>query len=305
VIIHEKFFANAFVLPAFFAAAILGAAVPARAGQLFAFDYSLPGTGATPMSVSASGFFTTTDLSGSSYTITGVFGTWNGSAITGILSPGSTGGSNANDNLLFSSGPLFDFGGLGFTVNGSGDNGAGSVNLYYDASQGGYNEANPNVGSSTSFSVSPATPNTVHFAFSYSMDGQGSTPMAVSAQGNLTTLQLDPNSYLVTGISGSWNGGAISSLLAPGAFAGNDNLVFGADPHVTSNGLSFAVSGVGDDGSGNVNVFDVGSYTEFSDNVGFSPDFNLTELPEPASFTLLCIGVPFGLALARRRSRAK
>src|ERR1035441_11072910 len=77
---------NGFAVPALVVVVVLGATTPARAGQIFAFNYSLPpGAGAAPMAVSASGFFATTDLLGNSYTITGAWGTWNGAAITGIL----------------------------------------------------------------------------------------------------------------------------------------------------------------------------------------------------------------------------
>ncbi|HEV3197333.1 MAG TPA: hypothetical protein VGZ73_05485, partial [Bryobacteraceae bacterium] len=168
---------------------VLGATMPAHAGQLFAFDYSIPGTsagGATPMDVTASGFFSTTDLSGNSYTINGVYGTWNGMAITGILDPGTFGSNPSNDNLLYSSGPLLDLGGLGFTVAGAGDDGSGNVNVYYDASQGGYTEQNAGVGGSPSFSISPFTPSPVYFDFSYSIPGFGDTPMDVAASGMIT-----------------------------------------------------------------------------------------------------------------------
>ena len=303
----KKSLVNGFAVPALVVVVVLGATTPARAGQIFAFNYSLPGAGATPMAVSASGFFATTDLVGNSYTITGAWGTWNGAAITGVLAPGGFG----NDNLLFSSGPLLDSNGVGFMVNAPGDSGTGSVNVYYDAVQGGYTENSTNVGGGPNFSISAATSSPVYFAFNYSIPGAGLTPMNVSASGILTAFNTDANSYLVSGISGSWNGASILSLLSPGTFDGNDNLLFGADPHLTVNGLSFAVNGVGDDGTGNVNVFYFGSgaYTEFSENVGFTQDFNLSQTlsqtPEPASVTLMFTGIPFVLFLARRRSRAQ
>src|ERR1019366_2965778 len=285
---------------------VLGAAIPARASQLFAFNYSLPGAGPTPMAVSASGLFATNDLVGSSYTISGAWGTWNGTAITGVFAPGTFGG---NDNLLFSSNPFLDSNGVSFAVNGPGDNGSGNVNVFYDASQGGYTENSTNVGVGPNFSI--ATPSPVYFNFSYSIPGTGTPPMDVSASGILTAFGIDANSYLVSDISGSWNGVNILSLLSPGTF-GNDNLLFGAAPHLTAYGLGYAVNGVGDDGSGNVNVYydaSQGGYTENSTNVGGGPNFNIsqteTETPEPASVTLLCASIPFVLFLVRRRSRAQ
>ena len=299
---RRKLIANGFDVLALAVLVVLGATTPARAGQIFAFDYSLPGTGTTPMAVSASGVFATTDLVGSSYTITGAWGTWNGAAITGVSAPGTFGG---NDNLLFSSGSLFDLNGMSFTVNGAGDNGAGNVNVFYDATQGGYTELSPNIGGSPAFSISPATPSPVYFSFNYSIPGVGLTPMDVSASGVLTAFNTDANSYLVSDISGIWNGAAILSLLSPGTFGGNDNLLFGSAPYLTSNGISFAVNGVGDDGLGNVNLCYLGAYTEFSDNVGYTPNLNISQVPEPASVTLLGVGIPFVLFLVWRRSRAQ
>ena len=255
------------------------------------------------MPISASGFFATTDLSGGSYTVTGVWGTWNGVAITGIAAPG---GFGSNDNLLFPSAPLVDSNGLGFTVNGAGDDGAGDVNLYYTGT--GYTENSGDVGVGSDFSITPATPTPVFFNFSYSLPGFGLTPMPVSAGGLLTAFQTDANTYLASAISGVWNGVSILSLLSPGTFGGNDNLLFATAPHLSTNGLSYAVNGVGDDGAGNVNVFFVGGdlYTENSGDVGFGPDFNLSlQTPEPASVIMLCTGIPVLLFLVRRRSRAR
>jgi hypothetical protein len=256
------------------------------------------------MAVTASGLFATTDLVGNSYTITGAWGTWNGAAITGLLAPGAFGG---NDNLLFTSGPLIDSNGLAFVVNAGGDDGSGSVNVFYDSGQGGYTENSSNVGVGPDFSTS--TPSPAAFNFAYSIPGSPATPMAVSASGILTAFNITANSYLVRGISGTWNGAAILDLLSPQAFGGNDNLLFTADPHLTGNGLGFTVNDLGDDGSGNVNVFFLGSYTENSVDVGGTPTFSLSRnvqtsaTPEPASVVLLCVGIPVFL-LVRRRSNA-
>jgi hypothetical protein len=300
----RKLLSSGFEVPALVAVLALAAATPAQAGQIFAFNYSLPGTGLTPMAVSASGFFATTDLSAGSYTVTGVWGTWNGVAITGITPPG---GFGSNNNLLFPAAPLVDSNGLGFTVNGVGDDGAGNVNLYYTGT--GYTENSPNVGVGSDFSITPATPTPVFFNFSYSLPGFGiKTPMPVSAGGILTTFQTDANTYLAGAISGNWNGVSILNLLSPGGFGGNDNLIFPVGDHVSTNGLSYAVNGAGDDGFGDVNVFLVagGLYTENSSDVGFGPDFNLSlQTPEPASVTLMYTGIPVLLFLVRRRSRAQ
>jgi hypothetical protein len=148
------------------------------------------------------------------------------------------------------------------------------------------------------------------FAFSYSLPGTGPTPMAVSASGLFATTDLSGGSYTVTGVSGTWNGVAITGIIAPGGFDGNDNLLFPTAPYLTFGGLSFAVNGVGDDGAGNVNVFFIEGfgYTEFSPNVDVGQDFNISlvqaPIPEPASVALLCTVILVVLFLARRRSSA-
>ena len=302
----RKLLSNGFEVLALLSVLALAATLPARASQLFAFNYSLPGTGLTPMAISASGFFATTDLSGGSYTVTGVWGTWNGVAITGVTPPG---GFGSNDNLLFPAVPLVDSNGLGFTVNGAGDDGAGNVNLYYTGTA--YTENSSDVGTGSDFSITPATPTPVVFNFSYSLPGFGLTPMPVSAGGLLTAFQTDANTYLVSAISGNWNGVSILNLLSPGGFGGNDNLIFPVGDHVSTNGLSYVVNGSGDDGVGNVNVFleRSGFYTEFSPDVGVGQDFSVSQVsnqvPEPASLTLSCTGIFVVLILVGRRSRAQ
>jgi hypothetical protein len=150
----------------------------------------------------------------------------------------------------------------------------------------------------------------VFFNFSYSLPGfdLSPTPMPVSASGTLTAFQIAADTYLASAISGRWNGVSILSLLSPGTFGGNDNLLFTTGDHLSTNGLSYTVNGAGDDGTGNVNVFSVGGglYTENSPDVGFGPDFNLSiQVPEPASAALLCTAIPVALFVLRRRSMAK
>jgi hypothetical protein len=285
------------------AAAAFAMSGSARADQLFSFNYSLPGNGATPMPTSASGYLITSNLNGGNYTVLDAFGTWNGLDITGLSAPGTYGG---NDNILNTADPFFTFNGLTFSVNGAGDAGTGLVNLFYDITQGGYNELDPNVGSSLNISVTPATLAPVLFDFSYSIPGQGNTPLAVSASGTLTTYHTYGNNYFVTDVSGAWNGASILGALDPNTFAGNDNLLTTDDPHLTTSGLSFALVGGsgGDDGSGNVNLFSAGGYTEFNDSVGYTPDFNLSEVPEPSSWISISGGL-LGVALRMRRKARK
>ena len=90
------------------------------------FSFSDTGTG-----ISGSGTFTTTALSGGSYTITGITGTQNGAAITGLVS------YQSSDDLLFSSGALLDFSGVSFVAGGI------DYNLYaFTTSPAVYHECN-------------------------------------------------------------------------------------------------------------------------------------------------------------------
>lgn len=295
-----------------FVVSALAVISPVRADQIIAFDYSLPGTGATPMAVSASGYFITTDLNAGTYNILDAFGTWNGVPITGVLAPGTWGSiANPNDNVLNASGPALTYNGVAFSVNGPGDQGSGMVNLFYDASQGGYTELDPNVGGSPNLTLTPVTPYQVNFNFSYSIPGcvadacLGATPQATSASGVLNTFYTYGNNYFVTGISGDWNGTAIQGILEPWSFGGNDNLLTTDDPHLTSNGLSFSVGGTGgNDGLGNVNLVYFGGYgyTEFTNSAGYSSDINLSAIPEPSSWMLIGLGIVgiAGLRICRK-----
>jgi hypothetical protein len=240
------------------------------------------------MAVSATGTFTTTGLIGNAYTVTGISGTWNGYTIMGLLPTDSYG---SNDNLLFPGGPYVDNSGITFQVNAPGDDGSGSVNLFYNSS--GYTEDSDDVGYSQFLNI--AFP-TTFFNFSYYFPGEGSTPMDVSAAGTLTTIQTGPGTYSVTDISGTWNGLAILGLAPVNTYGSNDNLLFTASPYLSDNGITFTVPSPGDDGNGNVNVFynpERGSYTEFSDNVAYGNfDFSASaSAPEPDSRLLLGFGV--------------
>lgn len=104
------------------------------------------------MSVTATGTFTTSSFNGTGYTITGITGTRNGAAITGLLPPNSF---SENDNLLSPSSPFVDFFGVSFTVAGAGDDGLGDVNVF-SVSDSSYSENSPNVGIGT-FTISSVT----------------------------------------------------------------------------------------------------------------------------------------------------
>ena len=133
---------------------------PAEAAT-FNFQYSFPGLGSTPTPVSASGTLTTSDLNpaNNAYTITGITGTRIFQGVTqqivGLVSPDGFGG---NDNLLFANQPFLDVSGFTYTVNGTGNAGTSSVNVFY--SRGGvritgYTEYDVNVAYFSNFSVTP------------------------------------------------------------------------------------------------------------------------------------------------------
>src|SRR5258708_38575904 len=81
------------------------------------FDFTFSGG-----EISASGQFTAISTGVGTYLITGVSGTTNGVAITGVLPPKSYGG---NDNVLQDPGPVPDSFGIGYSLaNGH------AINLY-------------------------------------------------------------------------------------------------------------------------------------------------------------------------------
>jgi len=85
-----------------------------RADSSFTWSYTCETAGCTD---NASGMLTTGGFVGGAATILSITGTYDGSAITGLLAPGTCCAAVLNDNLLNSPGtPYLDVAGLGLAV---------------------------------------------------------------------------------------------------------------------------------------------------------------------------------------------
>ena len=279
----------------------------------FDFSYSFPTIDAADFPsgrTSASGVFSATDLMNGSFLVTDVYGQWNGETITGVSPLNTEGG---NDNLIFpTSSSVLDLAGLTFSVVGPirGDVGAGVVNVFSTSHQ--YTDEAGDTGLSPTFNLTVAPLVTFDFSYSFPTIDTAEFPSGTtSASGIITAANLMNGAFLVTDVSGQWNGEAITGVSPLDTEGGNDNLIFPTSASVLDlAGLTFSVAGPiqGDEDAGVVNVFSTShEYTDESPETSLSPTFNLTEVssvPEPSGWTLMIVGFGAVAVALRRKSTA-
>ncbi len=153
------------------------------------------------------------------------------------------------------------------------------------------------------------------FDFQYSFPSYEANGTAISASGTLTTTDLDPikNNYTITEISGTRTVQGITEtiigLLSPGTYGINDNLLNASMPLLTQNGFSYLVSGSGEDGNGNVNVFYSSfneGYSELSSDVDYGNFSVITRrsVPEPYTVGGSFVALGFGWWTKRKQALA-
>jgi hypothetical protein len=117
-------------------------------------------------------------------------------------------------------------------------------------------------------------------SFDFTFSGSGLTASGVF---NVTAIAGSPGEYTINSISGAVSGfpsgsdnGSITSLLAPNAYGGNDNILLDRNTgYLDANGVSFSVAGGAEE-----NLFYIPhEYTLYNDNTGDSKQGTLSVSP--------------------------
>ena len=148
---------------------------------------------------------------------------------------------------------------------------------------------------------------TIAAQYTFNFNGPGLIGSGIFTTADTATVVGGENAFQIIGISGMVNGGAIDSLLAPGSFLSNNNLLFPTAPSF------FDIGGVGFTypGATNANLYYVSassSYrltsTPFSSktltSLSLSP---LASAPEPGTWLMMLAG--FGMMGATLRGRRR
>lgn len=157
--------------------------------------------------------------------------------------------------------------------------------------------------------------------FGFSATGTGLTAMGTFTTTDTTTTVDGRQAFTITGLTGTFNGQAITSLLPAGTNIGGeltDNLLFEAQPFFTFGGVAFRADGYDAD----LNFYSETELSEafFSDNVNGSTEtvlplpangtpiaftlMRVTAVPEPASWAMMIGGFALVGGAMRRRAVA-
>lgn len=141
-------------------------------------------------------------------------------------------------------------------------------------------------------------PNAHADSFTFAVTG------AYSGTGTFTTNPLSGGTYLITEITGTFDGSAITSLISLGGFMANDNLLYPSIPFLDGSGVSFTLA----DGN-DVNVCSFVGTECFDSTLAFvgttaigevSLSVSPTATPEPSSIALMLAGIGLLLMTQKR-----